>query len=511
MMSLDRAAVAVDEATIAEIQSAYESGQATARAVTQAHLDRIAAYDCRGPRLGAIITINSGALEEAEALDAALQRTGNMAGPLHGIPVLVKDNFDVAGLQTTGGSVALKGWVPQRDSTVVAKLRAAGAIILAKTTMSEWARGGYDNINSVLPGFARNPYNTAYATGGSSGGTGAGLAASFGVVGMGSDTWGSVRNPASNNALVALRTSWALVSRAGMVGLYDARDTAGPMARTMIDLTQLLDAIVGVDKADPATSEAAGHIPTSYAASLDPQGARGRRLGVLRQAFPPEASDLHVIALVDRALDDLRRVGAQIIDPFTVPEFATFGPRSHPLSEVRTAIEHYLAQTGPAFPKRLAEIVTARKFHALHEVMLTAAAAAPPPREDPIVLQLEADEASMRQCYLQAMDRAGIDALALPVASYPPKLNGDRETTAAGATTWIASGLHWPAAVVPMGYTYEDLPSGLQFIGRPWSEPLLIGIAYAYEQATRHRKPPATVPPLKSASSRLESNERGTQ
>jgi Asp-tRNA(Asn)/Glu-tRNA(Gln) amidotransferase A subunit family amidase len=487
----------IEEAAIADIQSAYREGRMTARTVTQAHLDRIEAYDRKGPMLGAVITVNPRAIDDAEALDTTLRNTGKFAGPLHGIPVLVKDNFDVAELQTTGGSVALKEWVPASDSTVVAKLRSAGAVILAKTTMSEWARGGYDNINSVLPGFARNPYNTAFATGGSSGGTGAGLAASFGVVGMGSDTWGSVRNPASNNALVALRTSWALVSRAGMVGLYDARDTAGPMARTVTDLAKLLDVIAGVDAADPATVEAAGKSPANYAASLDAQGARGKRLGVLRQAFRADASDPNVVALVDRAVEDLRRIGAEIVDPFVVPEFEKFGPRPHPFSEVRAAIERYLARTGPGFPKSLGEVVAARKFHPLHEVMLTAVAVAPPPREDQIVLQLEAHEARMRKCYLDVMDRGRLDALVLPVASYPPKLNGDRETTPNGSTTWIASGLHWPAAVVPMGYTYEDLPSGLQFIGRPWSEPLLIGLAYAYEQATHHRKPPATVPPLK--------------
>ena len=165
--------------------------------------------------------------------------------------------------RATGGSAALLGWVPQTDATVIARIKAAGGIILAKTTMSEWARGGLDNINSVLPGFARNPYNTAYATGGSSGGTGAGLAASFGVVGLGSDTFGSIRNPASNNAIVGLRTSWGLVSRAGMIGLYDKRDTAGPMARTVTDLVHLLGVIVGIDPADRATAEAGGKIPTT--------------------------------------------------------------------------------------------------------------------------------------------------------------------------------------------------------------------------------------------------------
>lgn len=487
---------AVEEATVDDIHAAYREGRATAQIVTQAHLDRIAAYDRKGPALGAVIVTNPHALAGAAALDAHVQKTGKMVGPLHGIPVLVKDNYDVAGLQTTAGSSSLMGWVPTKDSTVVRKLRAAGAVILAKTTMSEWARGGLDNINSVLPGFARNPYNTAYATGGSSGGTGAGLAASFGVVGLGSDTWGSIRNPSSNNALVGLRTSWALVSRAGMAGLYDARDTAGPMARTVVDLVALLDIIAGVDGDDPATAEAAGKIPPTYKAFLNIQGASGKRLGVLRQAFPAYASDPNVVGLLDRAIEDLRKCGADIVDPFLVPEFDAFPARAHPLSEVRAAIERYLKTTASEFPKTLAEIVKAEKFHPLHEVSIRATAVAPPPREDPIVHKLEADEARMREVYLKAMDQNRIDALIMPVAAFPPKLNGDRNTTPTGATTWIASGLHWPAAVVPMGYTYEDLPSGLQIIGRPWTEPLLIEIAYAYEQSTRHRKPPVTTPRL---------------
>ena len=488
---------AIEEATIEGIHAAYRARKATARGVTQAHLHRIAAYDRKGPALGAIIQTNPQALTDADTLDAHWQKTGTLLGPLHGIPVLVKDNYDAAGLPTTGGSGTLLGWVPRKDSTAVRKLRAAGAIILAKATMSEWARGGLDNINSVLPGFARNPYNTAYATGGSSGGTGAGLAASFGVVGLGSDTWGSIRNPSSNNALVGLRPSWALVSRAGMIGLYDARDTAGPMARSIADLASLLDVIAGVDADDPATTHAAGKIPPSYKAFLKLDGARGKRLGVLRQGFPPQASDAEVVALLDRAVADLRKTGAYIVDPFIVPEFEQFPARPHPQSEVRAAIERYLATTGPSFPKTIAAVVATEKFHPLHEVGLKAAAIAPSPATDPIVHELEAFEIRMREAYLAAMERARVDALILPVASFPPKLNGDRNVTPTGATTWIASGLHWPAAVVPMGYTYEDLPSGLQIIGRPWSEPLLIEIAYAYEQATHHRKAPPTTPPRK--------------
>jgi amidase len=484
----------VVEKTIAQIHEAYRSGATTARAVTQAFLDRIAAYDRRGPALWAIVVVNPAALNDADDLDRALAQSGKFKGPLHGIPVLVKDNYDVAGLQTTAGSASLIGWTPRRDATVVARLREAGAIILAKTTMSEWARGGFDNINSVLPSFARNPYNTAHATGGSSGGTGSGLAASFGVVGLGSDTFGSIRNPSSNNALVGLRPSWALVSRAGMVGLYDARDTAGPMARTLEDLVVLLDVIAGVDPADPATAGAQGKIPETYKAALDRDGLRGRRLGVLRQAFPSAASDPHVTALLDRAVADMRRLGAEIVDPFEVPGFDRFPPQHHPLSEVRAAIERYLATTGPGFPKSLAEVVASGKFHPLHEVSLRATALAPPPRQDPVVKALEQSEIAMRIAYENAMAAARVEAFVLPVASHPPRLNGDRNVTSPGATTWIASGLHWPAVVVPMGYTYEDLPSAVQIVGQPWTEPSLLAMAYAYEQATHHRHPPSTTP-----------------
>tara|TARA_B110000263_G_scaffold875_1_gene715 strand:+ start:172 stop:1656 length:1485 start_codon:yes stop_codon:yes gene_type:complete len=486
----------VEEASIADIHAALKSGITSVRIITQAFIERIEAYDRKGPALWAIIEVNPEALSDADVLDQYMEKSGEFVGPLHGIPILVKDNYDVAGLQTTGGSASLIGWKPKSDATVIRKLRAAGAIILAKTTMSEWARGGFDNINSVLPTFARNPYNTAYATGGSSGGTAAGLAANFGVVGLGSDTFGSIRNPANNNSLVGLRPSWALISRSGMIGLYDARDTAGPLARTVTDLVTLLDVIVGVDNADPATTNAESHIAPTYTSSLKVDGACGKRLGVLRQAFPESCADPNVTALVNRAVENLKKSGAEIIDPFIVPEFNNFKPQHHPLSEVRSALESYLAKTSKQFPKTVKEIVELEKYHPLHEVSLKATAIAPSPQKDPIVHALEAEEIRMRKAYEEAMQKENLDAFILPVASFPPKLNGDRNVTPPGATTWIASGLHWPAAVVPMGYTYEDLPSGLQIVGRPWTETTLIEIAYAFEQATNHRHPPSTVPPL---------------
>jgi hypothetical protein len=266
------------------------------------------------------------------------------------------------------------------------------------------------------------------------------------------------------------------------------------MARTVEDLARLLDVIAGVDPADPGTAGAAGHIPPTYSAFLKPGAARGRRIGVLRAAF--EASDPQVLALFDRAIADLRDAGAEIVDPFVIPEFAAFTPRAHPASEVRAAIERYLAATGDAFPKSLADVLATKKFHPLHEIGLMEAAASLAPADDPVVHKLEADEVRMRAAYLTAMDEGGIDGLVMPVASYPPKLNGDRNTTPTGITTAIASALHWPAITVPMGFTYESLPSGLQIVGRPWSEPTLLGLAFAYEQATRHRRAPGTTPPL---------------
>ena len=401
MNSDAKSSFAIEEATIEAIQDAYRSGKATARSVTQAHLDRIAAYDRKGPALGAIIVTNPQALADADALDAHWQKIGTLRGPLHGIPVLVKDNYDAAGLQTTGGSGALVGWVPAKDSTAVRKLREAGAIILAKTTMSEWARGGLDNINSVLPGFARNPYNTAHATGGSSGGTGGGLAASFGVVGLGSDTWGSIRNPSSNNALAGLRPSWALVSRAGMIGLYDARDTAGPMARSVTDLATLLDVIAGVDPDDPATAHAAGKIPPSYKAFLKPDGARGKRLGVLRQAFPPDASDPQVVALLEQAIADLRKARRRNrrsshragIRP--IPGAAASAERS--ARRDRALSRH---APGPAFPRQSPRLSRPR-----NSIRCTRSASKPPPSRPPLRRSDRRRSRSVRNPHARGLSR----------------------------------------------------------------------------------------------------------
>src|SRR5438445_1158934 len=303
-----------DDITIAELHAAYVEGKATAREVTQAYLDRIAAFDKRGPYLNALITLNANALEDAAKLDAMLKSTGKLTGPFHGIPVIVKDNIDTSDMPTTSGVALFKDFIPPRDAFIVRCLRVAGAIILAKSSLSELAIGLADTINSVLPGFTRNPYNTAYASGGSSGGTGVAIAANFGTVGLGTDTGGSVRAPASINNLVGLRPTVGLVSRTGMGPLDSQRDTPGPMGRSVEDVARLLDVMAGVDPADERTAAAADQIPPTYTAFLDPDGLRGTRIGVLRQALAlQDGADPRVVALFDAAGGSLRGAGAVVV------------------------------------------------------------------------------------------------------------------------------------------------------------------------------------------------------
>ena len=323
MAQVQTDAIAIEEATIANLQAAYMAGRTTVRAVTQAHLDRIAVYDKRGPLINSLITVNAHALDEADRLDAALRTTGGPVGPLHGIPVVVKDNIDVAGLPMTAGFQGWKNYYPPEDAPLIKRIRAAGGIILAKASLSEFTRGSGDNINSVLPGFARNPYNTAFGTGGSSGGTGAALAASFAVVGIGTDTGGSVRSPSAHNALAGLRPTVGLVSRTGMTPNNSVRDTAGPMARTVRDMTILLDVIVGPDPDDPATARAEGHRTATYTGALRADALGGARLGVLRQVFKEAVTDPLIITQFETTLAELNAAGAEIIDPFVVPELDT--------------------------------------------------------------------------------------------------------------------------------------------------------------------------------------------
>src|SRR2546430_541079 len=503
-------AVAIEETTIADIHTAYLAGTLTAHAVTAACLARIAAYDKDGPYLNALITVNAQALAEADALDAAYTASGTLSGPLHGIPVIVKDNLDAVGMPMTAGFQGWKKYYPPADAPVVAKIKAAGGIILAKASLSEFAKGGGDNINSVLPGFARNPYNTLYATGGSSGGTGAALAANFGVVGIGTDTGGSVRMPAAHNALVGLRPTVGLVSRTGVVPLDGVRDTAGPMARSVTDMAILLDVIVGPDPEDAAMARSAGHIPPSYLPFLKKAGLTGARLGVLRQVFPPQVTDARIIAHFAQTIAELKAAGAEIVDPFMVPELDTIPRPPQTNAQFKTNLTVWLSQH-PGVPYPSVEAIAAAKLlHPLHQQSFDEALDALPAEQDPATIEGRHNEARFRVAFLQAMDAAHVAALAFPTWAQLPAINGDRNTQMtddpkpaphAGPThlssslTFVGSMLQWPALSVPNGYI-QGLPTGLHILARAWDEAKLIQYAYAYEQATHYRQPPPPSPRL---------------
>jgi amidase len=504
----------VEETTITALEVAYRSGRTTARAVTQAHLNRIAAYDRRGPLLNAIITVNPKALEEADRLDAVLKSSGRTVGPLHGVPVIVKDNIDVAGLPTTAGFQGWKNYYPPSDAPLVRRIREAGGIVLAKSSLSEFARSVGDNINSVVPGYARNPYNTAFATGGSSGGNGAALAASFGVVGVGTDTIGSIRVPAAFNALAGLRPTVGLISRTGIVPLNSVQDTAGPMARSVGDLAILLDIIVGADLEDVATSRARGHVARTYTSGLNKDALRGARLGVLRQIFTPELADSRVIAHFQATIAELTAAGAEIIDPVVIRALDSLPrPIPNPPARFKDDLTAWIAKhAGVPYPSMQA-IVESRLLHPLSQPLLEAAAAAKPVTEDLAAREATQNEQRYREAFIQAMNAERLDALVFPSSAQLPPMNGDRNTqlvsepkpapnaapTAAGgvsAISGLGSALRWPALSVPSGYLGEGLPQGLQILGREWDELKIIGYAYSYEQATQHRRPPTTVPRL---------------
>jgi amidase len=503
-------ALAIEEATIADIHRAYRAGTLTVHAVTAACLARIAAYDKDGPYINALITVNAKALEEADTLDTAYRVSGTFIGPLHGIPVIVKDNLDAVGMPMTAGFQGWKKYYPPTDAPVVAKIKAAGGIILAKASLSEFAKGGGDNINSVLPGFARNPYNTAYATGGSSGGTGAALAANFAVVGIGTDTGGSVRMPAAHNALVGLRPTAGLVSRTGIVPLDGVRDTAGPMARSVTDMTILLEVIVGPDPDDAATARGAGHRPPSYLSFLKKDGLKTARLGVLRQVFPPQVTDARIIAHFAQTIAELTAAGAEIVDPLLVPELDTIPRPPQTNAQFKTNLTTWLSQH-PGVPYPSVEAIAASKLlHPLHQQSFDEAVDALPAEHDPATIEGRHNEARFRVAFLQAMDSAHVDALVFPTWAQLPAINGDRNTqitddptpaphaspTHLGSSlTFVGSMLQWPALSVPNGYI-QGLPTGLQIVARAWDEAKLIQYAYAYEQATHYRQPPPTVPPL---------------
>jgi Asp-tRNA(Asn)/Glu-tRNA(Gln) amidotransferase A subunit family amidase len=499
----------IDEITIAEIHAGMKSGRRTCRGLVAAYLRRIDAYDKRGPAINAIVVVNPRAEEEAETLDRRFA-SGGLTGPLHCIPVIVKDNFETVGLQSAAGSLALEGFVSSRDAFQVRRLKEAGAIVLAKSNMAEWAFTPYETVSSILPGYTKNPYALDRVTAGSSGGTAAAVAANFGAIGLGSDTGNSIRGPASHQALVGIRSTMGLTSRAGVVPLSVLADIAGPMTRTVTDAVAVLQAIAGEDPKDPFTVDDSplarfrpegkpATIP-SYASALKRDALKGARIGVLRQAYERDTTDPEIVRLFMKATDTMRQAGAIIVDPATVPlDDVRRNSGAGACGGFKHDINQYLAAHGDTVPvKSLADIIKSRRFHPTVQRRLEQAQEGAENGPTTAACQAEVEyRRQVRTRVTTVMGTLQVAAFAYPTWSNPPRLIGDLNTPHGDNSQFFSPTTGFPSIQVPMGYTRGgQLPAGITFFGRAWDEATLIGLAYSFEQATRHRRPPASAPEL---------------
>ncbi|MUG88372.1 amidase [Paenibacillus timonensis] len=479
------------EATISEIQRAMEQGKLTSKQLVQMYLDRIAKYDDQGISLQAVLTINPEALRIAEALDQERAAKGPR-GPLHGIPILVKDNFDTSDMPTTAGCLCLKDSIPDQDADQIAKLKEAGAIILGKTNLHEFAFG--ITTSSSLGGQTKNPYALDRYPGGSSGGTGAAIAANLAVAGLGTDTGGSIRIPSSFNSLVGIRPTIGLSSRDGIIPLALTQDVGGPIARTVEDAAILLDATAGYDPDDVATAYSVGRIPESYTRFLDANGLKGARIGVATELFL-EGNDQEkaVSNVVTNAVNELSSLGATVVN-IKIPHLAEIN-KYPSLSgyEFKFQLNDYLKELGDDAPYHsLAEIIASGEYDKTQESSMKAREA----REaldtqeyKDIVLKRTS---LTRESLLKVMADYNLDAIVYPTSTQPPALIGESQSS--GNNNRLSPFSGFPAITVPAGFTAEGLPVGIEFLGRAFDEGTLIKYAYSFEQGTRHRHAPKWTP-----------------
>jgi amidase len=496
----------LEEVTAAQLQAGMASGRWTSRRIVEQYLERIAALDRAGPSLHAIIETNPDAVSLAEALDRE-RSAGRTRGPLHGVPVLLKDNIDTADrMTTTAGSLALEGSVPPRDSHVAERLRAAGAVLLAKANLSEWANIRSSRSSSgwsARGGQCRNPYVLDRNPCGSSSGSATGVSANLGAVAVGTETDGSIVCPAGANGVVGIKPTVGLVSRAGIVPISHTQDTAGPLCRTVADAAALLTAMAGTDALDPATAAAAGHVAPDYTRFLDPAGLRGARIGVAREKFFGYSDVTDRLAAA--ALDAMRGAGAAIVDPADIPHAGTYDDAELEvlLYELKADLNAYLAALGPSAPVRtLADVIAfnererAREMPYFGQELFVRAQAKGPLTSPGYRKALRDCRRLSRTLGIDAvMTRHRLDALVAPTGNpaWPTDaVNGDHFT---GSSSTPAAVAGYPSVSVPMGDAW-GLPVNLSFIGRAWSEPVLIRLAYAFEQITMHRKAPRFLPTL---------------
>ncbi len=479
----------VHEQSIVDLQAAMTAGRVSSRGLVDSYLARIQAYDQAGPRINSIVVLNPRAREEADTLDRERAQKGPR-GPLHGIPVLIKDNYDTVDMPTSGGALALAMLQPAADAFQVRKLRDAGAVILGKTTMHELA-SGITNISS-LTSQTRNPYDLSRNPGGSSGGTGAAIGASFAAAGMGSDTCGSIRIPAANQNLVGLRGTQGLSSRTGVMPLSSTQDIAGPLARSVMDLAIMLDATVGQDPADPITKESAGRIPKSYRDALVDGGLKGVRIGVLRSLWGNAPEDEEVSGIVRKALDGMKTHGAEVLD-VAVPGLDDLLRESSVIGdEFKFDLMAYLAKQPNAPVKTLGEVID----RGLHHDALDAnfrLRNTPEKRETEHYRQALVKRRAARAAVLATLEEQRVDALAYPTLRRRPAAIGDPQ---AGSNCQLSATTGLPAVSMPAGFTTDGLPIGLELLGPAWNEPALLRYAYAWERAMKLRRAPFSTPPL---------------
>jgi amidase len=488
------------ESTIADIHAAYKAGRLTARQLVQMYLDRIDAYDKKGPALNAIITINSKALEEAERLDGAFKNSG-FVGPLHGIPIIIKDQADAAGMPTTLGSLLFKDYYPDRDAFVVEKLKKAGAIILAKATLGEL--GGGDTHGSLF-GSTKNPYALERTAGGSSGGSAVSVAANFSTVAIGQEGFASIRRPSIWNCIAGMRPTAGLVSRGGVfAGWPEIAGSLGPMARTVRDLATLLDAMVGYDPEDPVTARGVGHAPESYTKFLDPNGLKGARIGILRESMgfdsEPGSEDFKKVEEVfDRAVGELKAAGAEVVDPVAILNLKEMlSRRAGSYAEAEESFKGFFGRsTKPPFKSR-AEAAGSPDFAKVVRGSQRRWTRSVDPNKHYEYL-LAREELTVN--FLKVMADNNLDAIVHKAVEHQPTLIKDGVNPPyvdqKGAPHLNTFMVFVPTIVVPAGFTRDNLPAGISFLGRPYDDANMIKLAYAYEQATHHRRPPASTTPL---------------
>ncbi len=488
----------LEQADIATIGAELLTGRVTARQLVEAYLERIEALDHSGPELNAVVTVNPAAREQADALDRALADTGCPVGPLHGIPLVVKDCLDTADMPTSFGSEIFADYRPDADATVIARLRAAGAVIVAKTTLPDWATSWFSY--SSRTGVTKNPYDLDRDPGGSSSGTGAAIAAGYATAGLGTDCGGSVRLPASFCNLVGVRSTPGLISRAGCNPLVSVQDTIGPMAKSVEDAARVFTVMAGFDETDPLTyAYSVARAPRSYLSSLVPDALQRRRIGVLRSAFgaddDPDSGPVNQV--MKAALGELEAGGATLVDVTIDDLTGWIGRTSLYTIKSKYDINNWLASRPDAPVHTVAEIMESGRYHKKLDLLEALAAGPDDPLNDlEYFIAYTAREAFMKTV-VNLMESNNLDTVVYPTCQVVPPTHeatdSGRWNTLNFPTNTVISSQTWmPAMTVPAGLTEAGLPVGMEILARPYDEPTMFTVGYGFEQVRGHREHPAS-------------------